>query len=312
MVGSPIEEPIEKVCKQLRARGLRLQLHFWFSSEWFTPDGTAGIAIPFHLAHPRLMQLERTVLKGTAIETPALCRKILRHEAGHALENAFRLRRRAAVQQVFGSSSIRYPRYYTPQPYSRKFVQHLGVGYAQSHPDEDFAETFAVWLGPKSQWRAKYAGWPALRKLEFMDSLMQELAGERPALTNRRSVEPLRRLDLTLRTYYRRLRRHLQLDVPEIDQSLHRILSRAAAPHASVTADAFLRKIKPKLRSQVALLSGHPKHQVDRVVNDLIRRSRHFPGHVSPTRWEMQNGVPTDFTRHALRALRTGLHRIAL
>ena len=45
---------------------------------------------------------------------------------------------------------------------------HLEQWYAQSHPDEDFAETFAVWLAPDSHWRERYAGWPVLRKLEYV------------------------------------------------------------------------------------------------------------------------------------------------
>ena len=104
--------------------------------------------------------------------------KILRHEAGHAIDNAYKLRQRRRRQQVFGPSYMQYPDYYTPKPYSKSFVLHLDSWYAQSHPDEDFAETFAVWLNPESDWRPRYADWPALKKLEYMDTLMQELAGK--------------------------------------------------------------------------------------------------------------------------------------
>ena len=90
--------------------------------------------------------------------------RILRHETGHAIENAYRLRRRRRRQQLFGKSSQPYPQYYAPQPYSKRFVLHLEAWYAQSHPDEDFAETFAVWLTPSSSWRRRYAGWPALQE----------------------------------------------------------------------------------------------------------------------------------------------------
>ena len=84
--------------------------------------------------------------------------KILRHEAGHAIDNAYKLRQRRRRQQMFGPSYMQYPEYYTPKPYSKSFVLHLDSWYAQSHPDEDFAETFAVWLTPESDWRARYAG----------------------------------------------------------------------------------------------------------------------------------------------------------
>ena len=113
------------------------------------------------------------------------CMRILRHEAGHVLQHSYQLQRRRRWQELFGLSSKRYPRYYRPNPASRHFVQHLRLWYAQSHPDEDFAETFAVWLRPRSNWRTRYAGWPALKKLEYVDELMTEIAGQRPLLTGR-------------------------------------------------------------------------------------------------------------------------------
>src|SRR5256885_16453644 len=79
--------------------------------------------------------------------------RILRHEAGHALDNAYRLRRRKRWRAVFGPASLPYPARYRARPGSRRYVHHLGEWYAQAHPSEDFAETFAVWLTPKSGWR---------------------------------------------------------------------------------------------------------------------------------------------------------------
>ena len=83
----------------------------------------------------------------------------------------------AADRNSLGDLRSPYPTYYTPRPYSRSFVRHLDVWYAQSHPDEDFAETFAVWLDPHSLWKERYRGWPVMKKLEFMERLMGELAG---------------------------------------------------------------------------------------------------------------------------------------
>ena len=114
----------------------------------------------------------------------------MRHEAGHVMAHAYQLHRRRRWQQLFGPSSKRYPRYYRPNPASRHHVQHLRMWYAQSHPDEDFAETFAVWLRPRSHWRSRYAGWPALKKLEYVDELMRDIAGKRPTLTRREKVDP--------------------------------------------------------------------------------------------------------------------------
>ncbi len=146
--GTGLEERIEQVCGELTARGLRFRPHFWLSDDWFTPDGIPGVAIPFYLAHPRLAQLERAKMLEVEGGTPEWCLRILRHEAGHAIDNAFRLRRRRRRIKLFGKSSEPYPEHYAPRPYSKSYVIHLDAWYAQSHPDEDFAETFVVWLHP--------------------------------------------------------------------------------------------------------------------------------------------------------------------
>ena len=175
-----LRERLDELAADLEARQVRFRPHFWLSDEWFTPDGVSGIALPFYLAHPRLARLEESQMLEVEGGTPEWCLRILRHETGHAIDNAYRLRRRRRRQELFGSSSEPYPEDYTPRPYSRSFVVHLESWYAQSHPAEDFAETFAVWLTPDSQWRARYAGWPALRKLEYMDALMREIGPRDP------------------------------------------------------------------------------------------------------------------------------------
>ena len=144
--------------KELEERGLRIRPHAWISNEWFSPDDTPGIAFPFYLAHPRLMRLERKMMIDVEGGNVPECMRILRHETGHTIQHAFQLHRRRRWREVFGRSSVRYPSYYRPNPASRDYVHHLPLWYAQSHPDEDFAETFAVWLTPRSNWRQRYAG----------------------------------------------------------------------------------------------------------------------------------------------------------
>ncbi|MGE4056575.1 MAG: putative zinc-binding metallopeptidase, partial [Vicinamibacterales bacterium] len=129
-----------------------MQPHCWLSDEWFTPDGVPGVAIPFYLAHPRLEKLELAQMLEVEGGDATTCLRILRHEAGHAIDNAYQLRRRSTRRRIFGLPSLAYPEYYLPKPYSKSFVQHLDHWYAQSHPDEDCAETFAVWLDRGSQW----------------------------------------------------------------------------------------------------------------------------------------------------------------
>ena len=176
-----------------------------------------GIAIPFYLAHPRLMRLEQAQMLEVEGGTPEWCMQILRHEAGHAFDNAYDLRKRRRRVQLFGSPSVDYPDFYLPRPYSKSFVLHLDSWYAQSHPDEDFAETFAVWLTPDSDWRARYADWPALRKLEYMDALMREHRRAAAAVVaTRRRVEPLERLRTTLAQALRDEARALRRRVSEL------------------------------------------------------------------------------------------------
>src|SRR5204863_2668917 len=227
---SVLADRIAALQRELEERGLvHFKPHFWLSDEWFSPDGVPGVAIPFYLAHPRLERLERAYMLEVEGGTEQWCMRILRHEAGHAIDNAYKLRQRRRRQQVFGPSYRAYPEYYTPKPYSKSFVLHLDSWYAQSHPDEDFAETFAVWLNPQSDWRARYGDWPAVKKLEYMDELMKELAGHPPRRVSRRKLAPLPSLQKTLRQHYDRKRAHYGYEYPNFyDRDLRRMFVAAA------------------------------------------------------------------------------------
>lgn len=198
-----LQRHIDRLYAELKRAGLRFRPHYWLAEEWFSPDGVPGIAIPFYLAHPRLKRLERRMMREVEGGNADWLMRILRHEAGHALDTAFRLRRRKDWQAIFGSPSLPYPDSYRPRPGNRRFVQHLDPWYAQIHPTEDFAETFAVWLKPGGSWRREYRGWPALDKLLYVDALMKELQGLRPAVHRRRFVEPLSANARTLGEHYR-------------------------------------------------------------------------------------------------------------
>ena len=141
---------------ELNARGIRSQAARVAIRRVVFPDGVPGIAIPFYLAHPRLMKLERKEMLEVEGGTDTECMRILRHEAGHALDTAFRLHFKRRWRELFGSFAQPYPDFYKPKPKSRKYVLHLPAWYAQAHPAEDFAETFAVWLTPRSLWRRRY------------------------------------------------------------------------------------------------------------------------------------------------------------
>lgn len=182
---------LAQVKSELKSRGIAPFFHTWVAEEWFSPDGCPGIAVPYYLFHPSLIRLQKSYGLEVEGDTKAKALKLIRHEVGHAIENAWRLRRRKKRQQLFGLSTTPYPTVYRPTP-SENFVTHLGHDYAQSHPDEDWAETFAVWLATSKQtWRRRYAGTLALEKLEYCDSIMNEIKGTRALNSERFVVSPI-------------------------------------------------------------------------------------------------------------------------
>ena len=270
--GSALEPLVHEVWSELDQRGLKLHPHVWVSTEWFSPDAVPGIAVPFYLVHPRLLRLERSMMIEAEGSSREECLMIMRHEVGHAIQHAWRLQRRDGWRRTFGDPSRPYPTIYRPNPASQRFVQHLRQYYAQAHPHEDFAETFAVWLAPRSQWRRRYADWPALKKLEFMDELMRELRGHAPAVRTRRQVEPLSRIKQTLREHYAEKQAHQANDRPSIpDRDLQRLF--AAEPgRRGEPAPAFLRRHRAELRRMVARFTGESQFTLEHVLEDVINR----------------------------------------
>ncbi len=273
--GTWLENCLEKLHDELAKRDLRIRPHAWISSEWFSPEGTPGIAIPFYLAHPRLTKLEKKMILDVEGGTRAECMRILRHEAGHVIQHSYQLQRRRRWQQLFGPSSIRYPRYYRPNPASKHFVQHLRLWYAQSHPDEDFAETFAVWLRPRSNWRIRYAGWPAIKKLEYINELMAEIATQRPLLTVRERIDPLNRLTQTLAEHYRKKQALYAFNTPKTyDRDLQRLFACGPRYRRSLPASTFIRQNRASFRRMVAKWTGEYQLTLDGLLDDMIVRCR--------------------------------------
>lgn len=271
--GTWLEGCLDELYGELEARKLAIRPHAWLSDEWFSPGGVPGIAIPFYLAHPRLMQLERSQLLEVEGGTHAECMRILRHECGHAIQHAYDLHRRREWQRLFGRSSTPYPESYRPNPGSKRYVQHLRRWYAQSHPDEDFAETFAVWLQPRSDWRRRYAGWSALRKLEYVDILMKEIAGVPPVIRTRRRVDPLRKLSRTLFDHYTTRRALYARGSPNTwDADLRQLFSSDKRLRSREPASVFLRRHRTSIRRVVSRWTGEYQFTLDTVLGDMIGR----------------------------------------
>lgn len=313
IAGSWLEDRIAALNAELDARGLSFRPYFWLSNEWFCPDGVPGIAIPFYLAHPRLMKLERSQMLEVEGGTADWCLKILRHEAGHAFDNAYDLRRRRRRIRLFGSPSTPYPDFYLPRPYSKSFVLHLDSWYAQSHPDEDFAETFAVWLNPAGDWRRRYADWRALPKLEYMDQLMREIAGQKPVVRSRRRVEPIERLRTTLRRWYAKRREHYGVEYPRFyDRDLRRLFSSHPAHRRNPTAARVISQIRRDVRRLVAEWTGSYQYTIDRVIEDMIARARELQLRVRHPLDRTKLDFTILVTVQTMNYLHSGRHRVAL
>jgi len=310
---SELQPRIEQLHVELDARGLAFRPHYWLSDEWFTPDGIPGIAIPFYLAHPRLAKLELSQMLEVEGGEPEWCMRILRHEAGHAIDNAFALRRKRQRREIFGSPNEEYPEFYTPKPYSKSYVLHLDAWYAQSHPDEDFAETFAVWLTPQSQWVKRYHDWPAIKKLEYMDRLMRSLAGRAPVVTTTQTLDALPRLRQTLRQHYRRKRRHYGVDYPAFyDRDLRRLFSDAPEYAANIPASQFIARIRRPVRQVVAGWTGIYQYTIDQVIEDMIERSRELKLRLAFPEDEARQQFTVLLTVQTMNYLHSGGHRVAL
>jgi len=299
--GSELENRVQQLYRELKRRDLRFRPHCWLSTEWFAPNYVPGIAIPFYLAHPRLKRLEDTMMLEVEGGSRKWCMQLLRHEAGHAYETAFELGRRKKWRRTFGKASKPYPEHYRPRPVSRKFVLHLDWWYAQSHPCEDFAETFAVWLTPGHNWRELYEDWPALKKLEYVENLMEELRGEKPLVRTRKKVDPVRSIRMTLGEYYEKKQRRYGSEYPDFyDEDLHRLFPDPPDPARAPAAAAYLRKLAPEMRRIVRRWTGEYNYTVDLVLKDMMRRCRELDLRVAHSEAEVRVELAAMLTMHTM------------
>lgn len=274
MADSVVHNDVERLYGELARRGIRFRPHVWLSTDWFSPDGVPGIAVPYFVAHPRLRRLERRLTGEVEGGNAKWRMRILRHEAGHALDTAYGLRRRADWRRVFGPASKPYPQAYSVRPGSHRYVLHLGHWYAQSHPTEDFAETFAVWLQPKARWRREYAGWPALQKLEYVDALMAEIAGRAARNRDRSVIVPLSGNSRTLGEHYRRKRSTEDPNERRYDARLKRVFPARSTAPAHPPVARFIRENGPRMKRTLIGTTGVSSYLAEHVVEAITQRAR--------------------------------------
>ena len=271
--GSPMEPKLIRLNDELARQGLEFKPHFWISDDWFCPDGIPGVAIPFYLTHQKLKKLEKDFVMEVEGGDHKWCMKLLRHETAHAVANAYKLTQRKDWRKIFGNPNAAYHDSYLPRPYSKRYVINLPGWYAQSHAHEDWAETFAVWLKPNSDWKYRYANWPAIKKLQYVDKLMEEIHSKKPIIRNKRTDHPIEKIRTTLRQYYQDKTQRYGLDHAEFfDIDLRRLFITSEESPKSEKASRYIRQIKKPVMDIVQRWTGEYKYRISEVLQDMVNR----------------------------------------
>ncbi len=284
LTGTPLEALVKQLHDELTAKGLVFHPPCHVGDEWFVPVGIPAIYVPFFLTHERLRRLERSMMLEVEGETPEWFMRLMRHEAAHAYAYAYQLTRKKKWQRIFGKTSADdTPEFYRPRPYSHSYVVHLDDWYAQSHPDEDFAETFAVWLTPGLDWRERFKGWKALQKLEYVDELMKSLAGVPPPYQPGYREKDFNFLNLKLKTYYARKKKLYEDTYPDFyDRDLRQLFTGAPDAGPALKASRYLRSRRRDLMDAVCEPTNEKRYRVNKLLSRLIDRCDQLDLHLPP------------------------------
>ncbi len=274
--GTWLEDCIKKLYSELEEKGIRFLPPCYLADEWLTPEGEPAIGIPFYLTDSALMKLEKKMMYEVEGGTGDWCMKLLRHETGHAINYAYKLYRRKRWRQIFGPISKEYGDTYKFRPYSKNFVRHLEDYYAQYHPDEDFAETFAVWLTPDIDWQAQYKGWKALAKLSYVDELMKEIKEKEPLVKEGKQYWHASSRKSRLKNYYKGKRYYYAEDFPDFhDANLKKIFAERKEENAHLPlAYKLIRAYKKNIINSVSHWTGEKKFIIDDLLKTLVNRSK--------------------------------------
>ncbi len=277
---SDISDYIQKFHTELANKGLNFKPDLFFGDEWFSPEGMNAISIPFYLASTRLRNLEKTNMLDVEGGDAESFMKLVRHEAGHCFDHCFRFSKRKKWSEVFGSPNLEYqPDKYRPQPYSKSYVKHLDRWYAQAHPDEDFAETFAVWLNPDIDWQKEYQKWPvALAKLKYLDQLAAESLKLKNFSESGRYPGDVRNLTSTLEKYYQKRKRENADEYPDFyDSDLKKIFNGTdEVSKKEFSASRFMKKHRKSIIAAVAWATNERKFTIDSLVRRLTLRCQNL------------------------------------
>ena len=267
-----VEQLVSRLHAELAERGIAFRPPVYLSDEWGCPDGTPLIGVPFYLADRRLERIEAE--QSGSVESDEEAMRYLRHEAGHAVNYAFRLHERADFASTFGDYAQPYREHYRADPFSRAHVRHILGWYAQKHPDEDFAETFAVWLTPGLDWRLEYAGWPAQAKLEWVDSAMRRVADQQPVIPALSADDvPVESMHWTVAEHYEESDPLAVGDGRQFDDDLRRVFATSADAPVGERAAVFLERHEGELVVRLSYWAGVAPAAARALLRSLRERS---------------------------------------
>lgn len=268
---SPLERPVQQLYRELESKGLvKFRPACYLTDEWGCPSGEPVIGIPFYLAHPDLSRLEK---ETNDLEDEHEIMMYLRHEAGHAFNYAYRLHRTPEWKHLFGPFRRPYREHYRPVPFSKDFVRHLDGWYAQKHPDEDFAETFAVWLTPRSGWRQRYRGWGAMAKLRYMDRTAKGLGNTTPLRRHGETDITVDEIETTVADFYRRVGGSAPIVDLALDTDLRDIFDVSRRRKKATRAAEFLRQHRKAIVDKITYWSGVQRPLIKHLMEHIEKRA---------------------------------------
>ena len=264
---------ILQVIEELKNHKINFKMNMWFADEWFVADDTVGMGVPFYMLDLKLIKMEKKHVGFVDGETKQECLNIIRHEIGHVLDNAFKIRQREDFKKIFGDAAKKYPKSYDYKKYSKKFVRNIKDGYAQGHPVEDFAETFAVWLDPNSCWKSKYKLWPAYKKLLYVDKLIKGFKNKKQVVFKKESFDLAADSKITLKKYYSIKKRLYGQNGDDFwDSSLKKVFS--GSKIKSPTAYEFLTENRVEIINRLHCHENIRKYRLKKIYTQLRDRSK--------------------------------------
>jgi Putative zinc-binding metallo-peptidase len=269
--GSAVEKFVQQLYRELEQKKIyKFRPAVYLTDEWGCPSGEPIIGIPFYLARLELAQIEK---ENNDLESDREIMMYLRHEAGHAFNYAYKLHRTPEWKQVFGPYRRPYRENYRPVLFSKDYVRYLPGWYAQKHPDEDFAETFAVWMTPRSGWRKKYRGWGAMAKLQYMERIARQLGNADPLRKRGTPDITAQEMEMTVGEFYRNSTEQSPLLEVTQDGDLTAVFNASKKGKNAQPAEAFLREHRKTIVDQIARWTAMQRPMVRRFMESIEKRT---------------------------------------